>query len=112
MTEELRSCVDRGEWASARRALAARDAGLVAQSWSTFKPLEKAALFKLMEEARAFEVFRRLPHEEQYFLLGAFELGTIAPLLEGLEPKTRALFRRFDPKLHDAMFRELVGVKA
>ncbi|MBI3549952.1 MAG: hypothetical protein HY078_13020 [Elusimicrobia bacterium] len=80
----------------------------LARAWPALAPMEKAACFKLIdapEDAMAF--FKTLPFEERYFLLGAFDLGALAPLLEDAPPKVRSLFRRMPEEAYGEMLLSL-----
>ena len=83
-------------------------AGL-AKAWSAFKPMTKLALFKLMDPPRALELYGLLPFDERFFLLCAFPLASIAPILETLSPSQKTLFHQMPREYYDRMFRQLVS---
>ncbi len=83
----------RRDFASLKRSLARASSSTLARDWPALAPMDKLAIFKLLDEAPLLDLFANLPFEEQYFLLGGFEMGSIAPLLSGLPAKERALFR-------------------
>ena len=80
-----------------------------AEAWKELGPIEKLALFKLMEPRRALAFYGSLDFREKYFLLCGYELGSLAPVLEGLDPKRRLLFLEFPPGAYDRMLRSLLG---
>jgi Mg/Co/Ni transporter MgtE len=101
----------RRDFASLKRSLAQASGSALARDWPTLAPMDKLAVFKLLDEARGLDLFARLPFEEQYFLLGGFETGSIAPLLSGLSADERALFRDFPRSLYGRMI-ELMKKKS
>lgn len=96
--------VARGEYSEIKRLMSPLNLDSLSREWKKLKPMERAVIFKLMEPRTAMEFYRQLSFSEKYFLFGAFELGSIAPILEDLPPRTRALFHR----LPDAFYGEMI----
>jgi Mg/Co/Ni transporter MgtE len=86
-----------------RRELKAIDFDVLSECWPEFTPLEKLVLFKLQTPANALDFYEGLEADEQYFLLSGFEINTIAPLLEDLPEKSRALFQKLPESYYDKM---------
>lgn len=80
-----------------------------AEGWKEFGPLEKLLLFKLMEPRRALAFYGSLDFKEKYFLLCGYDRGSLAPVLEDLEPKRRRLFRDLPAGCYDRMLKGLLG---
>ena len=101
--EAVIASLRRRDFAPLKRSLARMPAADLARLWPDLAAMEKLAIFKLLDGRRAEELFARLRFDEQYFLLGGFELGAIAPLLSDLPAEERALFSVFPRSLCDRM---------
>jgi Mg/Co/Ni transporter MgtE len=95
------------DWRALKRLVSKGPPADLRARWSRLEPVRKAALFKLMEPEAAMGFYRELPFEERYFLLGAFDAGAIAPILEGLSPRERSLFHRLSRDCFDEMLEAL-----
>src|SRR5438128_159527 len=89
-----RELVSRRDYHGLKRLLKQGNLGPLRAEWKRLEPMEKAVLFKLMEPGVAMNFYRELSFSEKYFLLTAFDPGSIAPVLEDLPPSTSALFHR------------------
>jgi Mg/Co/Ni transporter MgtE len=106
-SDQLRRLLDRCAYEEVRDLLAESELELLATQWSDFKPLDKLTLFKLLAPARAFEFFSGMDVSNKYFLLCAFELESIAPVLEKLAPAERSLFVKLPAAYYDRMLHQL-----
>lgn len=105
--EQYRRLVVEKEFAALRAKLEGCDLASLAEVWTEFQPLEKLVLFKLLAAPRAFEFYEIVDFDAKYFLLSAFDLNTIAPVLEGLPVETGALFRALPAAYYDRMLHTL-----
>lgn len=97
------------EYSSLRDWLAAADLGDLAEAWAALEPMQKLVSFKLLPAPRALEFYAGLSVDEKYFLLCAFDLGSISPVLEELSPEDSALFVELPPAAYDRMLHLLCG---
>ncbi|MFH1379758.1 MAG: magnesium transporter [bacterium] len=73
--------------------------------WGDFNSQEQLLLFKLLDRERAVEVFEELDFEDQYYLLGGIEPGSIGPVLEDLSPEdATGFFHRLPEKTVRKLF--------
>lgn len=107
LADDIRARLTRKDYSGLKERVAKAPPAGLRQAWLGLEPLEKAALFKLLEPRSALEFYRGLSYGDRYFLLGAFDLGVIAPLIEDAPPRVRALFRRLPEQAYDEMLREL-----
>lgn len=105
--QALRSCLSSKRYGELRALLAGLGAVRLAGLWREFEPIEKLVQFKLLSPRKALELYAALDVDAKYFLLCAFELESIAPVLARLPPKTRGLFRRLPEAYYDRMLRAL-----
>jgi len=64
----------------------------LAEGWPRLPLFERLVIFKLLSPERAWELFECLDFEARYTLFTAFDLGSIAPILEPLSEEDRSLF--------------------
>lgn len=102
--EPIVESLSRGDYSGVKAALAADPAPL-RRAWPALEPLQRSAAFKLLGPAEALAFYRECSAEDRYFLLGGFDLGAIAPLLEALPASRRALFHRLPPAMRAEMGR-------
>ncbi len=105
----LESFLRDSAFAELETELARADLETLAELWPQFGALNKLVLFKLMDAARAMELYARLSLKEKYYLLCGFSLQSIAPVLEGLKPAERARFVQLPRKFYDRMFKQIVS---
>lgn len=60
--------------------------------WEYFTPQERLLLFKLLDKDRAVKVFEELRFEDQFYLLGGLEPGSLGPVLEDLDTEDATKF--------------------
>lgn len=103
LAQRLLEALGRRDFA-ALKALLARtpDAELLA-CWGGLAAVERAAAFKLLPRERALGLFARMPFDEQFLMIQAFPLESIAPLIEDAAPSARELFHRLTPEDMGAM---------
>lgn len=102
--EDIPASLRRRDLRALKRAVAESGPGIPGV-WERLSPLEKAAVFHLMEPEAALEFYDSLPARERYFLLCAWERGCLSPLLEGLPASARALFPRRSARAYERMLR-------
>lgn len=103
----FRGLTRKGDYPGLKEMLDACDLGALVSGWTELEPMEKLVYFKLLDPERAMEFFGRLDFHEKYFLLGGFDLNSIAPILEALPEQNRVLFRPLETKHYDRMLQQL-----
>lgn len=98
------------DYPALERELARAPAAEVASLWPELGALDKLVVFKLLDAARALEVFEKLPFSERYFVFSGFPLQSIAPVLEELTPAQRRPFVQLPRDHYERMFR-LLGAR-
>jgi Mg/Co/Ni transporter MgtE len=104
----FRQLTRRRDYPALKSRLAEGDLADLEHVWEDLKPLEKLVYFKLLEPERAMEFYGRLDFHERYYLLTAFDLNSIAPVLEGLPEDARSLFVSLEPPYYNRMLQGLV----
>ncbi len=106
---ELRKLLQDEDYERLKTALVGVNCAFLLEVWSGLKSLEKLILFKLLELEPAMGFYSKLSFDEKYFLLCAFDVNSIAPVLEKLSPKQRALFVTLPDPCYDKMFHQVVS---
>lgn len=109
MLEDCRRLLERSDYAGLKANLGSCDLSSLVSDWAALKPMEKLVLFKLMEPARAMELYGGLDFDDKYFLLNGFSLESISPVLERLSDRERSLFSPMPAACYDRMLRMTVG---
>ncbi len=105
--ETLRRLIEKKSFLTLKERVSECDLGALAGVWREFKPMEKLVLFKLFSPLRALEFYSSLDLNAKYFLLCAFDLNSIAPVLEGLPTEAQNLFRTLPDQYYDRMLGQL-----
>ncbi|MFH1726237.1 MAG: hypothetical protein ABII00_16635 [Elusimicrobiota bacterium] len=106
--EETRSLLARREYRALKDRLCARgDCERLAGVWPELEPLEKIAVFKLLAPERAMGFFGSRSFGDKYLLFSAYDVNSIAPLLEDLPDRTRALFEPLPDGSYERMLEVL-----
>jgi Mg/Co/Ni transporter MgtE len=107
--EEYQKLLSLGEYSGLKSILLDCDLPALAGFWTSFKPVDKLTLFKLLEPQRALQLFSQLDFDEKYFILCGHDLNSIAPVLEPLSPSQRRLFVELPAVYYDRMLQMMVG---
>lgn len=105
--ETLRRLIEKKNFRALHARAAECDLGALAEGWREFQPMEKLVIFKLLSPLRALEFYSSLDLNAKYFLLCAFDLNSIAPVLEELPSGVRELFCRLPDQYYDRMLGQL-----
>lgn len=89
---DIKIFLDQKDYAGIKKLLKEISPIDLVDGWEHFNPQEQLLLFKLLDRDRAVGVFEELDFEDQYFLLGGIEPGSIGPVLEGLAPEDATEF--------------------
>ena len=100
---ELRRFAHRRDYAALKRRLADSCLEEVAEAWIGLSPIEKILAFRLLGAKRAMEFFTGLDFHQKYFLLTAFDLNSLAPVIEDLPERTQLLFEPLTSAHYDRM---------
>ncbi len=106
-----RRLIAQKDYAALSKHLVKCDLDRLAVLWDGFPPLEKLVLFKLCSAKRALMFYEHLDFEKKYFLLCGFDRNSIAPVLEGLSRKERALFKTLPVSYYDRMLHQVACEK-
>jgi Mg/Co/Ni transporter MgtE len=87
-----RELLSRRDFSDLKRALAAAPPSALARLWPRLKPLERAALWRLVAPARLAAAAKALPKAARWEAYQAQAVECLAPLLEDA-PLARSLFR-------------------
>ncbi|MBD3272634.1 MAG: magnesium transporter, partial [Elusimicrobia bacterium] len=72
----------------------------LADGWEYFDQQQRLILFKLLDHHRAVEVFEQLKFEDQYYLMGNLEPGSLGPVITDLPPEdVTKFFHRLPDKI-------------
>lgn len=110
--EKLRDLIRARRFSELEPLLASEPASALASSWDELSPMERLVAFKMLDLARAADLFDRLPFAHQYFLLCGFPLQSIAPVLEDLPVGQRRCFVQLPADFQERMFRRLASAGA
>ena len=112
MLSDVKKLLAAKEYAGLERLLSEAPAAGAASLWPGLSPMERLVAFKLLDAAKAMEVFEALPFDDRYFVLCGFPLQSIAPVLEDLTPVQRRPFVQLPRALEERMFRRLAEARA
>lgn len=77
------------------------------EAWAPLGPMEKLALFKLLDPPRAMAFFETLPLADKVFLFSTATRAALGPWIEGLSASEKHLFHDLTPADMDRMTRYL-----
>lgn len=108
----LSELVEARDYAGLEERLAAMKTAELAAAWPPLTAMQRLVCFKLLDAARALELYEALPFREKYELLCGFPLQSIAPVLEPLSLAERRRFVALPRDFYERMFRLLAAEQA
>ncbi len=103
LASELAERIEAKEFHAAKSLVNEGRTEPLAEVWPRLPLFERLIVFKLLTPENAWALFESLDSEFRFELFTAFDLGSIAPVLESLPEKERSLFVVLPEEFYERM---------